>query len=167
MKTNPNRQHVTDLIFVLALFCVFAVSSILLVTLGSKVYRHIVHTSDENFDTRTPSAYLIEKFRQNEGHGRISLLNDFGDGSTIVMTDFINGQPYETKIYLDQGNLKELFSKKDANLSPSAGDIIVSCKEFQVKEIKDSFYHIVFITQNGQKLSIYLTNKGGVQNEPF
>ena len=160
MKSFQNRQHITDLIFVLALFCVFAVSSILLVTLGSTVYRNILNTSETNYSTRTPYAYLVEKFHQNEGYGRITLVENFGDSNAIIMTDIIDGQEFETKLYTDQGYLKELFYKKGTELSPSAGDSIIPCKGFQVEELRDDLYHISYLTEDDKALSIYITNKG-------
>ena len=162
MKSQQNRQHITDLLFVLALFCVFAVSSILLVTLGSTVYRHILDTSNENYSMRTPSAFLVEKFRQNGGYQHISVQDGFGDSDSIVITEVINDVEFETKIYLDDGYLKELFSQKDASLQPSAGDAIIPCKGFRVQELKEDLYHISYITEDDNNLSIYITNKGGV-----
>ena len=162
MKSQQNRQHITDLIFVLALFCVFAVSSILLVTLGSTVYRHILDTSNQNYSVRTPSAFLVEKFRQNGGYQRITVENGFGDSDAIVITEVIGDSEFVTKIYVDDGYLKELFTQKDANLQPSAGDQIIPCQDFHVQELKDNLYHISYKTEDDQNLSVYVTNIGGV-----
>ena len=76
------------------------------------------------------------------------------------MTDIIDGQEFETKLYTDQGYLKELFYKKGTELSPSAGDSIIPCKGFQVEELRDDLYHISYLTEDDKALSIYITNKG-------
>lgn len=38
-KSNEPSRHIVDILFVLALFCVFAASALMLVTIGANVYK--------------------------------------------------------------------------------------------------------------------------------
>ena len=52
--------------FVLALFGVFAVSALALVTIGADVYQHTVEDMGVNYESRTAVSYIMEKVRQND-----------------------------------------------------------------------------------------------------
>lgn len=50
-----------DILFVLALFGVFAVSALSLVTIGADVYQHTVEDMSVNYDSRTAVSILWKR----------------------------------------------------------------------------------------------------------
>ena len=57
-------KHIVDVLFVIGLFCIFALSSFFLISIGANIYRKTVAHMDENFNTRTSLSYVVEKIRQ-------------------------------------------------------------------------------------------------------
>lgn len=67
MKQYRNdSHHVVDILFVLALLCVFAVSAMILIILGANIYKVTVSHMNDNFSSRTSYAYIVQKIRQHE-----------------------------------------------------------------------------------------------------
>ena len=65
MNDKTQEKHfIVDILFVLALFGVFAVSALSLVTIGADVYQHTVEDMSVNYDSRTAVSYIMEKVRQ-------------------------------------------------------------------------------------------------------
>ena len=70
---NQEKHFIVDILFVLALFGVFAVSALALVTIGADVYQHTVEDMSVNYESRTAVSYILEKVRQNDTADSISL----------------------------------------------------------------------------------------------
>ena len=63
---KQEKHFIVDILFVLALFGVFAVSALALVTIGADVYQHTVEDMGVNYESRTAVSYIMEKVRQND-----------------------------------------------------------------------------------------------------
>ena len=59
------QRHIIDILFVLALFGIFALSAIFLITIGANIYGKTMNNMERNFDTRTALAYITEKVRRS------------------------------------------------------------------------------------------------------
>ena len=70
---QKGKSSVIDLLFTLALFCVFCASALAVVLIGADVYTSTVRSMDRSYSTRTACAYLAEKARQSDRAGAISL----------------------------------------------------------------------------------------------
>ena len=66
-------KHIVDVLFVIGLFCIFALSSFFLISIGANIYRKTVAHMDENFNTRTSLSYVVEKIRQADSEGAVSI----------------------------------------------------------------------------------------------
>lgn len=123
------RGHLVDLLFSLALFCVFAVSSLAVVIMGADVYSGITENMSRNFTTRTSIAYISEKIRQNDTSGGVYLGEVDGD-TALVLEQSYNGVAYQTWIYRYGGSLMELFIRKDSAFSPENGNALMELDGF-------------------------------------
>ena len=103
------KNHVVDLLFSLALFCVFAASALTIVIMGADVYQKSVNDMNRNSTIRTSLSYLSEKIHQNDAENgiRIDQLNDL---PSLVLTQNLNGETYETWIYAYDGMLCEIMT---------------------------------------------------------
>lgn len=159
---DHSKRHITDVLFVLSLFCVFTASAMLLITLGSGIYERTVAHTAENYNARTSYAYISEKIRQNDTSAGARLLQDFGDGSALVLTEEIDGDAYETWLYLYDGNLCEFFCKKDSHLTPSAGQPIVACNGLKAQILNNRLLHLDITDADEKEISMYICVEGGV-----
>ena len=55
---KQEKHFIVDILFVLALFGVFAVSALALVTIGADVYQHTVEDMGVNYESRTAVSYI-------------------------------------------------------------------------------------------------------------
>lgn len=149
-KQQPG--HSAYFLFTLITFLVYAVAMILLVGMGTLVYRNVTQRMEEHTVMRTVQAYITEKIRQNDGAGRVSV--EEMDGKTmLVLEQTVENTEYVTCIYEDEGWLKELFTKKDGEYSLSGGTEILEVRKFSVKEM------------NGESFWFQFTDGTGIQRE--
>lgn len=158
MNNKKQSQHMVDALFVLILFCFFAVCALMLITLGSNIYQKTVNHMNSNYSSRTSFAYVSEKIRQKDTAGSVSV-KEFGDSSALVLTEYIEDLAYETWIYTDQGYLKELFCKQGTSLEPSAGQNIMPCTAFSIEKSSSQLYHIRISTDDENTFSCYVNTK--------
>lgn len=162
MKNEHGNQHVIDIIFVLALFCVFAACALMLVTLGANVYKRTVSEMDSNYSSRTAFAYVTEKLRQNDSEARLSL-ETLHNVSAVLLQQDINGDIYNTYLYLDSdGYLKELFVKDGTRLGNDgldAGQKILELQSFQAKQLSDSLFYFSLVSTDNETLTLYVNSR--------
>lgn len=127
MKERTSR--LTDFA-ALMLFAVGAVCVLLVLLLGAKVYRNLVHDSNEHFEDRTAVQYVITRVRQAE----TVEIAEFDGCQALVIPEEINGETYLTRVYLYDGYLRELFCAADAALSAKDGEKLIPAEElcFQI-----------------------------------
>ena len=105
-------KHIVDVLFVIGLFCIFALSSFFLISIGANIYRKTVAHMDENFNTRTSLSYVVEKIRQADAEGAVSI-GTFEGNPALILSSEVNGIVYHTYIYEYHGMLKELMERSD------------------------------------------------------
>ena len=120
MHRDSQRRYIVDILFVLALFFVFAVTSILLIAIGASIYRRNTDSMEHNYTIRSSHAYLAEKMRAADTAGAVSIGETEGF-QTLLLRQEINGISYVTRLYLYEGCVTELFHREDVNLPASAG----------------------------------------------
>lgn len=165
---NQERHFIVDILFVLALFGVFTVSALMLVTIGSEVYRHTVDDMGSNYETRTAVAYITEKVRQNDNiildsdtniPQNISI-STLANEPSLMLTQNINGENYHTYLYLHEGYLKELFMKSGSYLGDNmlaAGQTIMKLSDFSVQQVSDNLLSVQMTTPDGESHKIYIS----------
>ena len=115
MYKSRENQHMIDILFVLSLFCVFAVSSVVIILFGAHIYRSTVSQMDDNYTARTSIAYITEKIRQADEKNAIEIRNENGH-QILMMTTMIDDTAYATSLYEYDGWLYELFARTDIEL---------------------------------------------------
>lgn len=139
------ERHSMDTVFALLLFAVFAVSSILLILAGIKVYGH---AADQMRQTDTPVmlSYLTEKLRGSEGGSRVSL-----DGTdSLLIAETLDGKEYVTWIYVEEGALKECLMPQGRVPVVHAGTVIGKVQQFQIKQTEEGLLEIRITDEDGQ-----------------
>lgn len=166
-KTDSEQHFIVDILFILALFGVFAVSALMLVTIGADVYKNTVDDMGTNYETRTATAYITEKIRQNDsilgGDTSASnhiLVDDIEGIPALKMLQNIDGTDYSTYLYLYDGYLKELLINTDYDLgekAPSAGENIMPLSDFTLAQVKSNLLCITLTTTDGESNTIYVS----------
>ncbi len=159
------KNHVTELLFTVALFCVFLISAVFVIVIGADVYQHTQKASDANYGRRTSLSYIIEKIRQGDENGGISI-GEMEDGTPAVMItlDF-NDTAYTTYIYSSEGEMRELFARDGASTDPSDGTSLIKDVDLSFEELGDSLLRITVTDKEGASSSVLVhpssTREGG------
>ena len=159
MNTKQERNHIVDVLFVLALFVVFTLSALVLVILGANVYRQTVSYMDENYNARTAYSYLTEKVRQNDLYDSV-FIGELEGATALVLTQEINDATYATYLYLHEGSLRELFIRQGSDIGPdplSAGQEILPLKDWEPEMAGDHLLHIVLTLEDSSRKELYIS----------
>ena len=153
MNDKTQEKHfIVDILFVLALFGVFAVSALALVTIGADVYQHTVEDMSVNYDSRTAVSYIMEKVRQNDTADSISLTT-LEDVPALCMLSRIDDEAYCTYLYLYDGHLKELFMRAGTSLG---GTDIMELQDFTLSYAEDDLICVSLRTSSGEDHTFYI-----------
>lgn len=168
ISTDREKHFIVDILFVLVLFGVFTVSALMLVMIGSEVYRRTVEDMSNNYETRTSVAYITEKIRQNDTapaentsymSNSISLSTLSGEPA-LVLTQNMNGETYCTYLYLYNGYLRELFIKAGSYPGEdtlAAGQEIMELSALHMTQATDNLFSIQLTTPDGDTHSIFVS----------
>ena len=158
MKFRNGHHHMFDLLFILALFCVFAASGLFIVIIGSKVYKSTINQMQDNYQTRTSLSYVCEKIRQNDTKNALSI-ETINHTTVLVLTQNYEDTPIKTYIYQQEGFLKELFITENQIPDLSSGQNIMEIEDFEIEKIEPHLYHFISTDTSGRTTDIYLSPK--------
>ncbi len=161
MKKNMESRHTVDMLFVIALLFLFAMGALMLIALGSSIYKRGVDTLTKSYDRRTAYAYITEKLRQYDSEGSIST-DIFNKSGAIRIDTTIGDTPYVTYLYDYDGALMELFARADAGeLPPESGQKIMDIEDFLVTSRSNGLLEITITLTSGEELTFITAKRSG------
>ncbi len=151
-----NNRHTVDMLFVLALFCTFAVCASLVIAFGAHIYQKTVSNMEDHFNLHTASSYITQKIHSHDEAGMVELSN-LDNKDCLILKDVYGDKEYLTYIYEYDGVLKELFVASDASVHPGDGQDILDIKDFSV-DLDGQIIHVSITDQKEQSINsaIYL-----------
>lgn len=164
MPGKENRRHMIDILFVLSLFCVFAVSSVVLIIFGADIYNKTVSSMNYNYASRTSVAYITEKIRQSDIYDSVSIDNSPGY-ERLLMSRNINGLEYATSLYEYDGYLYELFARTDIELPIDAGQQVIALTSLDFEFVSDNLLKVSFCDESDEETELYINIHCGKANE--
>ena len=160
MPKNRRGQDVTT-VFILLLFCVFAFALLTVLLLGVDVYRGVAQTANDGYGERTCLAYITAKVRHSDNAESIGV-GEFGESTSLELTEYFGGEEYVTKIYLHEGNVCELFFQKSLDLQPDAGMPICPAKSLEVRRWENGMLRVDCDSGTGL-VTMYLESRCGLK----
>ena len=155
MKKKYFSRHPVAELASLILFGIFTLFLLLMLLFSARIYQQTVKNTNAETTLGTAVSYITTKFRQHDTEGGV--FNSTLDGlPALCFHDTLNDQEYTTYIYLDQGNLKELFTQNDSAANTSAGTTIAKLSDFQVTESSPGFYYLELKDSEGNEETFYL-----------
>ena len=114
MISNRTRakRHITDVLFTLTLFAVFAAASLIVVFIGAEVYSATIRRADTSFEINSTLSFVTTKIRQHDSAYAIRL-DEISGTPALVLTLAIDDAFFETWIYHYDGMLRELFINRE------------------------------------------------------
>ena len=158
MNNKKIKQHTIDFIFPIALFFVFAASSLAVLILSANIYKNITESSKDLFTSRTCLSYITEKIRQNDEGGTQNIYLDSFDGHpALVLERNLNETLYHTYIYEDKGVLRELFIQDGIDASSRNGTEIMKVSSLQMEEAAPGLLRFSCSSDEGQMESVFVS----------
>ena len=161
---QQRKRFIVDILFVLALFGVFTVSALVLVTIGADVYHHTVLDMNSNFETRTAVTYITEKVRQNDvytedgtGTACLTTLNDM---PALMLTRTVDEENFCTYLYFHEGYLKELYIEKGFSFGGNtldAGTEIIELSALNMERLTPKLLSVEIKTADNHNHQIYIS----------
>jgi len=136
MLQKPKR-HTVDVLFVITLFAVFAISVIVLTGIGARVYQSVVDSMSENYSSRTSFSYVYNKIHQYDYDNRISIGTYAGE-EALILSEEVNNISFSTYLYYYDGELKEIFTRTGQEFDPSFGTGILPVAGFSLSQVTDT-----------------------------
>ncbi len=159
MLHTKTRSHKLDTAFVLGLFTMFAVTSLLLSILGAKQYHQTVKAMNQNYQIRTSSSYLVEKLHQNQTQNSVTITT-LDDVRVLALSSTEEGITYTTYIYYYDGWLRELYVSDASVFSLDAGQPIIELNDFDMKFINNDLLYISFSDSSNHTYPLYVSLLG-------
>ena len=136
------------------LVALFAVCTLLAASYGLNTFLSIRENSDAIYASRTGMTYIATKLRQM--NGKVSTAKD-----ELIITSSINGEEYQTRIYLENGTLCESFGKAG---SLSEVTQLVRATSFSCDLLSPQLLHFSLTDEAGHTNDMCIAlNPGGVQ----
>jgi len=155
MKRVTSGQRI-DTLFVLIIFCIFAVSVLMVLMLGAGIYQNMTEISREEQDERTALAYIRTKVRNNDINGRIHI-GEFGGQPALVYDEHFHGIHFRTSIYHYDGWIREMFTEADLEFSPADGNLVMPLDNITFEELDNG---LILVTSGTRRLILYPRTAG-------
>ena len=144
------KRHITDVLFTLTLFAVFAAASLMVVFIGADVYSSTISRADTSFEINSSLSFVTTKIRQHDTADAVRLDNVSGIPA-LVLTQEIGDAYFETWIYHYDGVLREIFiNRENADaLWLGAGQPLASVYHFSFEKPAAGLIEISAISESG------------------
>lgn len=125
--------HKMDTVFVLIIFCVFALSVLFVLMLGVSIYKNVTGLTQDGNDEQIALSYIWSKVKNDDRNGTLSV-GDFYGYSSLFFDEEYDGVEYRTMIYYYDGWIRELTSEKDLEFEPVDGTEIMRIGDLSFSE---------------------------------
>ena len=144
-----------DTVFVLIIFCVFAISVLMVLMLGANIYQNVTETTQEDSAERLALSFIWTKLKNDDVAGNMSV-GRFHSCPALFFDEEFDRTIYRTVIYHYDGWVYELFSEKDLDFLPEDGTKLVEISDLRFDELE---YGMIKISTGG--LSLLVSPRGG------
>lgn len=155
------KKNTVNGVLVLVIFAVFMVCVLFVLLSGADTVQRLTDRDQRTYDHRTAVQYIATRVHQADRSGAVSV-----EDATLVLTEEINGQLYQTRVYCHEGYLREMFCPTGAALAPEFGEEILPMQDFRVTCQDDLLrVTIVMADDSTDSLCLYLRSEGGTGYE--
>lgn len=161
------HSHMIGELFTFALLGLFLLLSLLIVVIGVDGYRRVVDTSESVGAVRTTLGYVAGKMRSEASTDGVRI-EEHEDGTiTLVLTERINGKPYETIIYHADGALHEAYiSADELDFSPDFGTRLTAVASLDFHWVDADLLELTATAADGRSQSLCLAVRTGEEVLP-
>ena len=154
------RQTGAGTIAAMALTCVFGATLLSSLTVGAGIYRRVEQRSEACQNARVGLTYITAKIHSCDSEGAVRT-GRFGDSDAVFLRQDMDGESYETILYVYDGWLMELLREADWELYPEDGQEITEASAMTVAQPGENLLCIGFTDGAGASDTAYITLRSG------
>jgi len=158
MKAKATGKNKMDTVFVLILFSVFALSVLMVLMLGAKVYKNMTDITREGQDERTILAYIWTRVKNGDKEGNVNV-GEFCGINALCFDEEYDGTLYRTVIYHYDGWVYELFAEAGIDFWPIDGVRVMKSGSLSFEE---AGYGLIKVSAGS--ISLLLSPRSGSGN---
>jgi hypothetical protein len=164
-KHKQRTTHNVPAVFVFVLIGLFAISSLTLTLIGTRVYRRVTVDASDNSDSQMVLSYLCNKIRTFDSQGSVVLTER--DGLPVLcLYEIIEGETYETSVYAYQGALWERFVPADGDeFNPEDGQQLVDVQSLRFTLLSPDLLEATVVMPNGDTRALHMALRAGAAKE--
>ncbi|MGN0483035.1 MAG: DUF4860 domain-containing protein [Lachnospiraceae bacterium] len=139
MQFSQKQYTSFHTVFLLLLFCLFAVLSLCVTLLGASAYKQTTDHLNNNYDAQQISTFFTEQIRQVDCQSPIFIYQK-DDTCVLVIVDYNSTTPHYTYFYQYAGSLSKLTLPSYESFSLSDGKKIFPASDFSAEACSDQLY---------------------------
>jgi len=145
-------------LFVFFLIGFFALLSVTLVVTGVNVYRQVISAADHNTDYQMVLSYLCNKVHAFD-HSEGVRVEQWGSMQVLCLTEEVEGESYETRIYFDGTAIWEQFSsiEDDEEFDPDMGEKLAEVKDLKFIKTTPNQLLMIVTLPDGSVHNMYMS----------
>lgn len=147
-RKYSSLSHSIPSVFLFFLIGLFALSSLTLTLIGTRVYRGVTDAATGNIDSQMVLSYLCNKVRAFDAEDGVALTTRSGLPVLCLYED-VDGEPYETSIYIYQGTMRECFMPEGDPFVPENGEILTEVSALRFCFVSQNLLETTVVMPNG------------------
>lgn len=158
---NREKTYTIDTVFIIVLFCVFTTSVLIVLLLGTRIYKSMSDSSEIAYAERTCMSYIAEKLRHGDSEGSVYVGEFDGLNAIYIETEY-DEITYNNILYFNDGWLCELFCDKGAEFVRTDGTKIIEAESVSFTESGSGLFCVeaTDLSGNTSRLNISLRSGG-------
>lgn len=160
MEQKNHKSWMVNFISVILILGVFAVSCLVLMNIGIRVYMNIVVANNNNFELRTSLSYVATKVRSNDMDG-YPKLEDKDGTQVLILGETLDHRIYETLIYYLDGVLYEIYQEQGNEYELDYGTEMMEIADFTITMTEDGMLKLTACNQAHEEETLILSLRSG------
>ncbi|MBE5801432.1 MAG: DUF4860 domain-containing protein [Clostridiales bacterium] len=159
-SSNAITNHAIGGLFIFCLIALFAVLAVTLTLTGMRAYQSVSEASTGNSEAQIVLSYLLNKVHTTDSSAAVTVVED-QDLQYLCLTEILEGDPYETRIYAYEGSMWEYFCEADEPFEPQYGELLVDVEklEFQMETPSLLFISVAMPDGANEQLHVALRSQ--------
>ena len=126
------RGSIIQTTCIITLLCSLGVSTFILVAAGYGSFKRMNEFQEECLNARVAMNYVSMQIRRSDVKDSVRI-DDSPSGARLVLSEDIEGEIYETRIYLYDGYLRESFVSAESPFDEEYGLEVIPLDSFVIK----------------------------------
>ena len=156
------NKHSLNVIFVLIITGIFAITVFIVLIFGANTYTGIVKKSQIDYNQQICLSYITAKIHRGDATDLI-YIDDFSNIPALYIEEIYDGISYLTVIYAYEGWVRELFFEKGLDFEPQNGTPLLEANKLSFSYHNDNLLSITFTDNQGKDDIIFVNirSEGG------